>query len=176
MQVNYGVVDEGEDSQLELGLAGVSVLDHAGVGVGDRAATKGNVGLGGTQVPRPRPTSGPTPRAQCPLSPPVVDEPKGDGVLGIPGGRRPASNQHHLEAALLPVQPHLDLDLIAGRHAVVLRYGRISDEQLHFRDKRARAVQVFHDSVNPAREWQSGGRFCGPLFLGPPSGSNSQEV
>lgn len=38
VQVDDGVVDEGEDSQLELGLAGVAILDHAGVGVGNRAA------------------------------------------------------------------------------------------------------------------------------------------
>jgi hypothetical protein len=38
VQVDDGVVDEGEDSQLELGLAGVAILNHAGVGVGNRAA------------------------------------------------------------------------------------------------------------------------------------------
>lgn len=41
MQVDDRIVDEGEDSQLELGLAGVAVLDHTGVGVGDWAAEGG---------------------------------------------------------------------------------------------------------------------------------------
>lgn len=43
VQVDDGVVDEGEDPQLELGLAGVAILDHAGVGVGNRAAEGRNV-------------------------------------------------------------------------------------------------------------------------------------
>lgn len=44
MQVDYRIVDEGEDPQLELGLAGVAVLDHTGVGVGDWAAEGGREG------------------------------------------------------------------------------------------------------------------------------------
>lgn len=43
VQVDDGVVDEGEDSQLELGLAGVAVLDHTGVGVGNGAAEGRNL-------------------------------------------------------------------------------------------------------------------------------------
>lgn len=43
VQVDDGVVDEGEDSQLELGLAGVAILDHTGVGVGNRAAEGRNL-------------------------------------------------------------------------------------------------------------------------------------
>lgn len=42
VQVDDGIVDEGKDSQLELGFAGVAILDHTGVGVGDRAAGGGN--------------------------------------------------------------------------------------------------------------------------------------
>lgn len=38
VQVDYGVVDEGEDFQLKLGLVGVPVLNHTGVSVGDGAA------------------------------------------------------------------------------------------------------------------------------------------
>lgn len=38
VQVDDGVVDEGEDFQLKLGLVGVPVLNHAGVSVGDGAA------------------------------------------------------------------------------------------------------------------------------------------
>lgn len=38
MQVDPGVVDEGEDLQLEPGLVGAAVLDHACVRVGDGAA------------------------------------------------------------------------------------------------------------------------------------------
>jgi hypothetical protein len=43
VQVHDGVVDERENSQLELGLAGVAILDHAGVGVGNGAAERGNM-------------------------------------------------------------------------------------------------------------------------------------
>lgn len=38
MQIDYGVVDEGEDFQLELGLVGVPILNHIGMCVGDGAA------------------------------------------------------------------------------------------------------------------------------------------
>lgn len=51
VQVDDGVVDEGEDSQLELGLAGVAILDHAGVGVGNRAAEGRNRALKLVVVP-----------------------------------------------------------------------------------------------------------------------------
>lgn len=44
MQVDDRIVDEGEDPQLELGLAGVAILDHTGVGVGDWAAEGGREG------------------------------------------------------------------------------------------------------------------------------------
>lgn len=40
MQIDYGVVDEGKDFQLKLGLVGVPVLNHIRVCVGDRAAGK----------------------------------------------------------------------------------------------------------------------------------------
>lgn len=40
MQVNNGVVDEREDFQLKLGLAGIPILDHVRVRVGDGAAGK----------------------------------------------------------------------------------------------------------------------------------------
>lgn len=179
VQVDDRVVDEGEDSQFELGLAGVTVLDHAGVSVGDGATERGTWRSGVLRVPRPGPVSavagepkashgahraaGPVPTR----APPVVDEAEGDGVLGVTGGRRPAFHQHHLQAALLPVQPHLDLDVIAGRHAVILRYWRISNKQLHFRDKCASAVQVFRDAVDPAEEWRSGGLFLQPLVPAP---------
>lgn len=38
VQIDYGVVDEGEDFQLNLGLVGVPVLNHIRVCVGDGAA------------------------------------------------------------------------------------------------------------------------------------------
>lgn len=38
VQIDYGVADEGEDFQLNLGLAGVPVLNHIRVCVGDGAA------------------------------------------------------------------------------------------------------------------------------------------
>lgn len=47
---------------------------------------------------------------------------------------------------------HLDLDLIAGGHAIVLGYGRIANEQLHFRDKIAGTMEVFDDGVDPEGE------------------------
>lgn len=40
MQIDDGVVDEGEDFQLKLGLRGVPVLDHVRVRIGDGAAGK----------------------------------------------------------------------------------------------------------------------------------------
>lgn len=80
---------------------------------------------------------------------PVVDEAKGDGVLSVAGGGGPALSQHDLQTALLPVKPHLNLDLIAGGHAIVLRYGRIANEQLHFRDKISSTVEIFDDGVDP---------------------------
>lgn len=89
---------------------------------------------------------------------PVVDEAKGDGILGVAGGRGPALGQHDLQTALLPVKAHLNLDLIAGRHTVVLRYGRIANEQLHLRDKISGTVEVFDDGVNPVGCWGKGER------------------
>lgn len=40
VQIDDGVVDEREDFQLELGLAGIPILDHVRVRVGDGAAGK----------------------------------------------------------------------------------------------------------------------------------------
>lgn len=80
---------------------------------------------------------------------PVVDEAEGYGVLGVAGGGGPALSQHDLQTALLPVKPHLNLDLIAGGHAIVLRYGRIANVQLHFCDKISSPVEVFDDGVDP---------------------------
>lgn len=86
------------------------------------------------------------------IPPPVVDEAKGDWVPGVAGGRGPALRQHHLKTALLPVKPHLDLDLITGGHGIILRYGRLPNEQLHFGDKIPSPVEVFNDSVDPVGE------------------------
>lgn len=83
---------------------------------------------------------------------PVVDEAKGDGVPGVAGGRGPALSEHHLKAALLPVEPHFNFDLITGGHAVILRYGRVADEQLHFGDKVSSAMEVLDDGVDPVGE------------------------
>lgn len=83
---------------------------------------------------------------------PVVDEAKGDGVPGIAGRGGPALSEHHLKTALLPVKPHFNLDLIAGRHSIVLRYGRLADEQLHFSDKISSTVEIFDDGVDPVGE------------------------
>lgn len=83
---------------------------------------------------------------------PVVDEAKGDRIPGVAGGGGPALSQHNLQTALLPVKPHLNLDLVASGHAIVLRYGRIANEQLHFRDKISGTVEVFNDGVDPAGE------------------------
>lgn len=90
--------------------------------------------------------------AQRPAEPlPVVDEAKHDGVPGVAGRRGPALGQDHLEVALLFVEPHFDLDVVAGRHAIILRDRRVSDEQLHFGDKVSSSVEVLDDGVNPAR-------------------------
>lgn len=67
--------------------------------------------------------------AQGPPVPlPVVDETERDGVPGVAGRRGPALGQDHLEVAILFIEPHFDLDVVAGRNAVVLRYGRVSDK------------------------------------------------
>lgn len=105
-------------------------------------------------------------QAQGPLeSLPVVDEAKADWIPGIAGGGCPALRQDHLEVAVLSVEPHFNLDVVTGRHTTILRYGRISNEQLHLSDKNPSAVQVFNDGVNSA-----GGSsrqevcFCSPSF------------
>lgn len=89
--------------------------------------------------------------AQGPPEPlPVVDEAKRDRVPGVAGRRCPALGQDHLEVAFLFIEPHLDLDVIAGGHTVIPRYGGVPDKQLHFRDEVPSAMEVLNDGVNPA--------------------------
>lgn len=206
MQVDDGIVDEGEDSQLELGLAGVAILDHTGVGVGNRAAEGGKCGSLSQLLPRydscehPPFTGIPQPpwksqelispqtqttsafawkfqavlsrqrgwERRCGLSLPVVDEAEGDGVPGVAGWGGPALGQHHLKAALLPVEPHFNFDLITGGHAIILRYGRIPDEQLHFSDEASGAVEVFKDGVDPVGERLGEACFMQSFLVVPP--------
>lgn len=67
--------------------------------------------------------------AQGPRMPlPVVDETERDGVPCVAGRRGPALGQDHLEAAFVSIKPHFNLDVVAGRHTVVLRYGRVSNK------------------------------------------------
>lgn len=59
---------------------------------------------------------------------PVVNEAKHDWVPGVAGWCRPALGQDHLEVAFLFIEPHFDLDVITGRHAVILRNRRVSNK------------------------------------------------
>lgn len=99
---------------------------------------------------------------------PVIDEAKGDGVPGVAGGGGPALGQNHLKAALLPVEPHFNLDLITGGHTVILRYGRISNEQLHLSDEVPSAMEVFDDGVDPVGERLVEACFLKSFLLIPP--------
>lgn len=116
--------------------------------------------------------------AQGPPEPlPVVDEAKRDRVPGITGWRCPALGQDHLEVAFLFIEPHFDLDVVAGRHAIIPRYRGVPNKQLHFCDKISSAMEVLNDGVNPAE-----GAVCWrfppeiPLIPTPPRKATSKSV
>lgn len=92
---------------------------------------------------------------------PVVNEAKHDRVPGVAGWCRPALGQDHLEVALLFIEPHLDLDIITGRHTIISRYRGVPNKQPHLGDKTASTMEVLDDGIDPARV--SGFRRCAPV-------------
>lgn len=91
------------------------------------------------------------PRAARSRHPPVVEEDEHDRVPGVAGRRRPALGQDHLEVAVLVIESHLDLDVVAGGHGVIPGDRGVPDKQLHLGDKITGAVEVLDNGVNPAR-------------------------
>lgn len=67
-----------------------------------------------------------TQRVWVPL--PVVNEAKHDRVPGIAGWRCPALGQDHLEVAFLFIEAYFNLDIITGRHGIILRNRRVSNK------------------------------------------------
>lgn len=132
----------------------------------------------------------PVPQGQAPISLrawepgcirhlPVVDETERDRVPRVAGWRRPALSQDHLEVAFLLTEPHFDLDVITGRHTVILRYRGVPNKQLHFGDKIASAMEVLDDGVDPVRATPQDTCkvcFCDPTASLCSPNTNSKEV